>query len=598
MFKPVEDRLDYGKILSPPAGFKCDFAIGTTYSLDLEALLGVPLALFLSEEMDGALSDNPIYILEGLRKSADNFALFCEGGQIKVPSNANAVFALLENSVFQIALKNEKSFHPKVWLIKYVNNAGKSLYRYIILSRNLTFDRSWDVVAVLEGEANRKKTLKNQPLIDFLAYLQRSITDGKKKKRIDKIAGELEYVHFKTGDQYFTDFSFIPIGIGEDYNFSPTAAIDKFKTLLVISPFLSRDTVIELDKLSLKNSNKTLITRRSEIPKLTNDLLNSIEVYCLKETIIDGEEAISESEAALSELQKQDIHAKVYFKYKYPEHSLYIGSANCSTSAWNGNVEFMLQLKYEKRGFNISQVVDELFCRNGKEIDERLNPFERILSIPDATIVEDDVQQRLQKAIKRICCSRTKASVSESGSRFSITIDFDMRYVVPDIDFKIAALGGGKAAKIESLTIIPGLDLLALSEFYIITATLGEESLQRIIKIRTEGIPGDRDKAIFKSVIRDKNTFLRYIAFLLCDDYLLAALDQMELNKAASSKWNLHSYDMPVLYENMLRAIAESPQKLQEIEYVINRVNDSEIIPPEFIKLYSKFLLASRRIKS
>jgi len=48
----------------------------------------------------------------------------------------------------------------------------------------------------------------------------------------------------------------------------------------------------------------------------------------------------------------------------------------------------------------------------------------------------------------------------------------------------------------------------------------------------------------------------------------------------------------------MLRAVAESPNKLQEIEYVIKQVNDTEIIPPEFLNLYSTFLSASRRIKS
>ena len=45
----------------------------------------MPLALFFREEMDENLLGNPIAILEGLRKSADKIALFCEGGQIQVP---------------------------------------------------------------------------------------------------------------------------------------------------------------------------------------------------------------------------------------------------------------------------------------------------------------------------------------------------------------------------------------------------------------------------------------------------------------------------------------------------------------------------------
>ncbi|NLI11421.1 MAG: hypothetical protein GX425_02055 [Peptococcaceae bacterium] len=42
MFKPAEDRLDYASILAPPAGYKCEFAIGTTYSLDLGSVCRSP----------------------------------------------------------------------------------------------------------------------------------------------------------------------------------------------------------------------------------------------------------------------------------------------------------------------------------------------------------------------------------------------------------------------------------------------------------------------------------------------------------------------------------------------------------------------------
>ena len=49
MLNPNSDRLDYGQILAPPAGYDLDLAVGTTYSLDLDALVGASLALGLSE---------------------------------------------------------------------------------------------------------------------------------------------------------------------------------------------------------------------------------------------------------------------------------------------------------------------------------------------------------------------------------------------------------------------------------------------------------------------------------------------------------------------------------------------------------------------
>ena len=78
MLNPSNDRLDYGRVLAPPAGFYLDFAVGTTYSLDLDALVGASLALGLSEETDSELMNNPVCLLEALRSTGDKVALFCE----------------------------------------------------------------------------------------------------------------------------------------------------------------------------------------------------------------------------------------------------------------------------------------------------------------------------------------------------------------------------------------------------------------------------------------------------------------------------------------------------------------------------------------
>ena len=67
MLNPNNDRLDYGQVLAPPDKYRLDFAIGTTYSLDLDALVGACIALGLSEETDSDLMKNPICLLEALR---------------------------------------------------------------------------------------------------------------------------------------------------------------------------------------------------------------------------------------------------------------------------------------------------------------------------------------------------------------------------------------------------------------------------------------------------------------------------------------------------------------------------------------------------
>lgn len=95
MLNPNNDRLDYGQVLAPPDKYRLDFAIGTTYSLDLDALVGACIALGLSEETDSDLMKNPICLLEALRTTGDKVALFCEGGQIHTPNSVTANALLL-----------------------------------------------------------------------------------------------------------------------------------------------------------------------------------------------------------------------------------------------------------------------------------------------------------------------------------------------------------------------------------------------------------------------------------------------------------------------------------------------------------------------
>ena len=119
MLNPKTDRLNYGSLLEPDLGYKVDFAIGTTYSLDLNALIGASLSLGLSEETDSSLMNNPVFLLEALNTTAGKIALFCENGQIHLPSNQNKMFILLEQMVFDVTTGKRRgiahypSFHQR-----------------------------------------------------------------------------------------------------------------------------------------------------------------------------------------------------------------------------------------------------------------------------------------------------------------------------------------------------------------------------------------------------------------------------------------------------------------------------------------------------
>ena len=102
MFDVAKDRLSYGELLRPDVGYRLDFAVGMTYSLDLEALLGGPISLGLLEEGDEEQMRSPLYVLEAIRESAGKIALFCNAGSIQLPERIQSVYSLLEESVFQV----------------------------------------------------------------------------------------------------------------------------------------------------------------------------------------------------------------------------------------------------------------------------------------------------------------------------------------------------------------------------------------------------------------------------------------------------------------------------------------------------------------
>ena len=53
MLNPSVDRLDYGEKLQTPKGFQLSYAVATSYSLELDTLLCLPLALSLNGTLEG-----------------------------------------------------------------------------------------------------------------------------------------------------------------------------------------------------------------------------------------------------------------------------------------------------------------------------------------------------------------------------------------------------------------------------------------------------------------------------------------------------------------------------------------------------------------
>ena len=602
MLNPGEDRLDYGNILIPPDSYILDFAVGTTYSLDLDALVGVCIALGLSVESDSNIMKDPVCLLEALRRTGDKLALFCEAGQIYLPRNVSVVYTLLEKMVFQVVTKAMKgikhpSFHPKFWLLRYTNKE-EVLYRIVVLSRNLTFDRSWDICFYMDGKLG-EETDKNIPVADFLKYLLRQLPKSEiaKAKQIRQLIKELDYVNFETGMKEFYDFEFIPSGVpcseGGIYSMLDTSLIkgenDRFEKsfheLLVISPFLSKDIIRQFNERSrwIENTEYLLITREMSLEKLIPEDCDIFRIFVLKDEIVDGEAAISDGE---SDYYKQDIHAKVYMLRKNTSTELYLGSLNASHNAVYGNIEFMLLLKSKNRHINMEKLKADIF--NGDE-DGANNPFKEVELSEHKKLKEVDEAGELDFLIKQINRYKFYAVVSENRDYYDVNISVE-DYEKPDADITLSPIfAQTEEVEFAKNMLFEKLSINSLSEFYVLfICDNAGNKVKRLIKIETEGIPDEREGKVILSIIGEN--FYRYVEFLFGDDYITSALransgnGQGSLGKSYASIKN-----MPLLYEKMLKKAATEPESFKEIEKLIRLLPEDSVVPETFKKIYNTF---------
>ena len=55
-------HIDFGRQLQPPPGYEIDYAVATTYTLDLYALLTIPLAMYYRQTLDSEISEDNLLI--------------------------------------------------------------------------------------------------------------------------------------------------------------------------------------------------------------------------------------------------------------------------------------------------------------------------------------------------------------------------------------------------------------------------------------------------------------------------------------------------------------------------------------------------------
>jgi hypothetical protein len=587
------NRLDYGEMLIPPQGYRLAKAIAATYSLDLNTLLSIPIALFYAQTLEGTGEGERIQLLEAIQRCPDVLRIYHQKGRIRVPRNQNRLYGLLEDCVVGVLPKSaDSSFHPKVWILRYESDSGPVRYRLIVLSRNLTYDRSWDIAANLDGDVTETLQERNQPLVDFARYLidHETFVGGK------SFLEGLSRVEFSPPKGFNGNFRFHPIGIGKYRN--PIQS-QTGEGVICITPFV-HDTAIAKLRQNVPVQ-RWLFGRREELRRLKKETLEGINTYCLSSVIVDGE-SISNSEDGDSEPLEQNLHAKLFiYKRKGRGNIWFVGSANATKAAFERNVEFLLEMRGSSDAVQFETILDDLL---GPERD--VGVFE--LFQLSAELVDEDTQQALEQRVRQLefdlfdSLELIRAELVQSEN----TRNFDLLFTLQpggtawtDLEVKLAPFNSEHTTQVLAPAgptefRFENINESNLSRFLCFEIYHNKE-LQRtfLMKIDIAGMPTSRISKIIKGIISDRDKFFEYLRFLLADDFDKEAgnggndggIKQVD---DASSLWDVTS---PIL-EQLLISASRRPGRLKEIDGIIQQLmegDENRVVPQEFLTLWEAF---------
>jgi len=621
-----DDRRLFLEALKPPQDYTFDRGIGTTFTMNLITLLITPLSLSMldRDNIDEMLKD-PLILLEGLKRHANKLSIFCQAGYIDIPPKDNVLYSYLEDMIVQVKAPNGGVFHPKIWLMRYVCEGLPVLYRLLSLSRNLTFDRSWDLMVQLDGELAEHRTYGysvNRPLGKFIEQLPDFSVhpvNNRIETDINLMAEEVRRVQFNSPQGFEGDPEFYPSGIP---GFRGYKSSDPYSRLMVISPFLSTSI---MQKVAGKSRDNILISSTAEIDKLSSQAQERFEKIFVFDEVTDAIEDSETStgneklkvgnEESQNDASLNGLHAKLFVMESGWDVTWLLGSANATVPAFrNKNVEFMVRLKGKRSKFGIDEILGEE--DNEFTLLSLLQPYKRSNQKPD-TDPEKEKAEKIADQVRRwIVNSEFNLDIDpKSDSKYDMVLTYSSSTNSPDGNYTISCwpislpkdyAQETKFDQDENTLYFRNHDLLTITPFmaFEVKAKVQdvEHRIQFVVKLPISNLPANRDNVIVSAIINNKNQFLRYLRLLLSDEEssLIAEGWFVNIGNISNRPMQLEDLDIPLL-EDLLRTLSRSPgEKIDRIADIVSQIKEApdaeKIIPHEFDILWEKIIKARNEL--
>ena len=598
MLQPDERKL-LSELLVTPEGYQLEHAIATTFTLDLTALLTVPLGFTGNDLRTGA---NKLSLLQSIQQYASKMDVFFQKGMLKVPHRNNSLLQFLAPIVHDVSpSKNGYLFHPKLWVLRYSpigtsdDEVSRTKFRLICGSRNLTFDRSWDAAITLEGEVRGRTRPYNKPLCAFLRTLP-SRTDEfspERQQLMDDTISQLNNVEWER-----------PLGVVDSnewlkfhiFGESATKAPDMSgKRVLVVSPFVNSDGLRKFTS----DSPLEILSRQTELDSLDEAGRKWVSETSPNMYVINDGAAIwdLEDEESGTRWDLTGLHAKLYaFDRGYYTHLL-VGSANATDRGWGGNDEILVEIVGKRSFFGIDSFI-------GPETDFRKILILHLLGEAPKEDPDEDLRHQLENKIREFASISFTAQIAGSdddGWTQTVVSEESLSLAIPDVvmefslvtsPHEIRLLPNGK--HLSEKWDLDGIE--NITPFVTLTLRAKNVQVSTVLLARLEGDPIDRLDRVIAQQFENKEMFLQFVALLLASSEVggtASIHDAFDVEGGISKQWMV---DGGGLLEILLRTLSRSPKSVDGVGRLVEQLRSTaqgkEVLPEGWEELWQAVVTA------
>ncbi len=572
------------ELLRPPAGYRIDQIVLTSYSLDLDVLLSLPLAVLAHSDrgVDELLEDRML-VIEALREAGERLHVFVDEGGIAIPHANRELYTLLETCVHPVRAPGGGAFHPKVWLVRFVDEDQQPLIRVAVTSRNLTFDRSWDVALTSEAVPEARQIKESRPLAELVRAVPGMAVRGigsEVEDVVARLADEVERVSFPAADGFKGGVNFEVMGLTGKAH-APWRPAQSGSTLLAMAPFVNRTGLDALAAAS--TAERILISRPEELDDISEEALAAWQ-----QVLVLSEAALDEPDDAGS--RPADLHAKLIALEHNRQVTWHVGSANLTAAALTGrNIEVMATVTGPRgnrgsgKGFGIHRFQESGFLNlcepyrrtERPDEDEALKAGKRML---------DQAQEALLQAELRVQCQ-----AEEDQWRWSLEGQLEVPAEVSASCWPVSLTeDNARPLILPCQWTLPIARLTAFVAFRL-KVDADVDDLRLVLKLPVDGMPEGRIAHVLRTLIDSPEKFLKFLRALLggLDGMVDWAEDQGA--GAWQGEWAA-GLGGETLLEDLVRAAAREPERLEPVRRLIEDLRATpegrEIVPDDLFAVW------------